>query len=91
MTVAFDAVSLEVYAHAIMALETERRVSESELVAEIVMLRALLDEAGVTIPITTGAECLRRIRVLFLAAGFDDPEQHSELTAEWWMHKEAAA
>lgn len=77
---------------AIVALEIERRARESNLVAEIVMLRSLLEDAGIEIPTSTGAECLRRIKALFLGAGFDgDPGQHSELTAEWWLAKEVVA
>lgn len=67
-----------------------QRVREGELVAEIVVLRSMLDAAGVAVPTVTGAEALLRIRRVFERAwerlGEDgDPGQPRELTAEWWM------
>lgn len=58
------------------------------LAAQATLLRALAEDAGAVIPgwLTSGEECLRRVRRAFLALeehGIPDPEQPQELTTEW--------
>lgn len=66
-------------------LTAQHRRELGELRALCVTYRALLEDAGVDCPDDShAAEALRRYRRLFEVAGYDDPEQHRELTAPWW-------
>lgn len=67
------------------AVMLERRLEVSELRALCVVYRAMLEEAGIEPPQDEhGAEALRRYRAVFEAAGYTgDPQQHSELIANW--------
>lgn len=70
------------------ALGSAHRRELSEVVARSAILRALAEDAGATIPawLTSGEECVRRVRRAFLALeenGIRDPEQPRELAESW--------
>jgi hypothetical protein len=70
-------------------MSQQHRYEIAKLEALVIRYREFIEDHGLTAPDDSGAEALRRFRVVFEIAGLWDPLQHPELLADWTKEKVA--
>jgi hypothetical protein len=76
-----DMTSEPEYVAALIALH---RLELARAEALLLLYRDRLEDAGISVPDTTGEEALERFRFAFLQAGLNDSMMHNELHQEAW-------